>query len=227
MPFSPFGVCAGWKAAVTLPLSLRGMQIVIETQRHVGAYPKAIHESDSSHPSVGGTRGAEDDLATWWLEQSGKFIKANRKAYEVQSTSALVTFSKAGELLFAATPLHRYLRPDLHPGARRTALVESQDGAAIWRLDFQNLGPHILCQARPVDARTGEGNVMLMSCFGLTWTESRVASLLLTGGETEALAEKMGISVLTFRTHRKRVFAKMGIKARSALQAKVIAWLVG
>src|SRR5262245_3547255 len=62
----------------------------------------------------------------------------------------------------------------------------------------------------------GIGDV-LRRLHGLTPAEASVATLLLEGRRTEELAELLGISLLTARTHVKRVLAKVNVRSQTEL----------
>ena len=57
------------------------------------------------------------------------------------------------------------------------------------------------------------------SALGLTRSEWRVARTLATSRDEVAVAEALGISVNTVKTHRKRIYAKLGIHRRAELSA--------
>jgi DNA-binding CsgD family transcriptional regulator len=57
----------------------------------------------------------------------------------------------------------------------------------------------------------------LRRLHGLTPAETVVATLLLEGRRTEELAEMLGISLLTARTHVKRVLAKVDVRSQAEL----------
>ena len=71
----------------------------------------------------------------------------------------------------------------------------------------------------------GNGDVWsfdhLVECFGLTRAEHRVLQDLLAGYEAEALSARHGVSIETTRTHIKSIYAKVGVKTREALFARV------
>jgi len=65
--------------------------------------------------------------------------------------------------------------------------------------------------------------VELQALFGLTAAEARVALLLAHGAEPGAVAERLNVSGNTLKTHRKRVFEKLGVTSQSALARFLIA----
>lgn len=58
---------------------------------------------------------------------------------------------------------------------------------------------------------------LLRRLYGLTRAEARVATQLLEGRRTEELAEHLGITLLTARTHVKRVLAKVDVRSQAEL----------
>jgi DNA-binding CsgD family transcriptional regulator len=56
--------------------------------------------------------------------------------------------------------------------------------------------------------------------FGLTAREGRVASLIARGMTNREIAEELGVSVETIRSHVARIFDKADVNSRSALVAK-------
>jgi DNA-binding CsgD family transcriptional regulator len=62
----------------------------------------------------------------------------------------------------------------------------------------------------------GVGDV-LRRMYGLTKAEATVATLLLEGRRTEELADRLGITLLTARTHVKRVLSKVDVRSQSEL----------
>lgn len=61
----------------------------------------------------------------------------------------------------------------------------------------------------------------LAECFDLTPAEHRVVQDLLAGHEAEALSVRHGVSIETTRTHIKSIYAKVGVKTREALFARL------
>jgi DNA-binding CsgD family transcriptional regulator len=59
--------------------------------------------------------------------------------------------------------------------------------------------------------------VVLRRLHGLTPSEAAVATLLVEGRRMEDLAELLGISLLTARTHVKRVLAKVDVHSQAEL----------
>jgi DNA-binding CsgD family transcriptional regulator len=74
-------------------------------------------------------------------------------------------------------------------------------------------------------SRAGDGGTWtfdhLDECFELTRTEHRVLQDLLAGYEAETLSSRHGVSIETTRTHIKSIYAKVGVKTREALFARL------
>jgi DNA-binding CsgD family transcriptional regulator len=58
---------------------------------------------------------------------------------------------------------------------------------------------------------------VLRQLFGLTPTESKVASIISTGASPEEAAEELGVAIVTARNHLKSIFAKTGTHRQSEL----------
>ena len=71
---------------------------------------------------------------------------------------------------------------------------------------------------------TGDGTIMqnekLFAMDGLTPKQKRVALLLIYGKTRRDIAETLGISENTVKTHTQRVFKKLGVKSQKALMSK-------
>jgi DNA-binding CsgD family transcriptional regulator len=74
-------------------------------------------------------------------------------------------------------------------------------------------------------SRAGDGGAWtfdhLAECFELTRAEHRVLQDLLAGYEAETLSTRLGVSIETTRTHIKSIYAKVGVKTREALFARL------
>lgn len=74
-------------------------------------------------------------------------------------------------------------------------------------------------------SRAGDGGAWsfdhLDECFELTRAEHRVLQDLLAGYEAETLSARNGVSIETTRSHIKSIYAKVGVKTREALFARL------
>lgn len=89
----------------------------------------------------------------------------------------------------------------------RAEVLEHADGAA----------PSTVVTLEP--AGRAELLPVLVALYGLTARERAVATLLVGGHETAAVAERLGISRHTLRDHVKAIFAKTGVRSRAELTA--------
>jgi DNA-binding CsgD family transcriptional regulator len=64
------------------------------------------------------------------------------------------------------------------------------------------------------------------SALGLTGSECRVVRRMVEGGDVEAVAEALCISVETVRTHVRNIYAKLGVRNREQLFALILPFRV-
>lgn len=93
----------------------------------------------------------------------------------------------------------------------RASLVEATDTSLI-SLSLRDTS------RRPVCAP-------LQEVFGVTKAEQRVIDQLLLGMTSEAIAEALGVSILTVRTQTKHAYAKLGVSTREELFARLLPFL--
>jgi len=62
--------------------------------------------------------------------------------------------------------------------------------------------------------------------FGLTPSETRILEGIVDGRRADDLAESLGVSIETVRTHIRRFYNKMGVNSREQMIAKVSAYRV-
>ena len=95
-------------------------------------------------------------------------------------------------------------------------------------LRFVALGPG---QTDPVALTLRSTEQEDMTCadlgqpFGLTQGEQRIVERLLRGCSSQEIAEAMGKSVLTIRTHIKRAYIKLSVTTREQLFARLLPFL--
>lgn len=99
----------------------------------------------------------------------------------------------------------------------------NHEGWLILRsVSVESSGKRLFCLSI---CRAGDGDVWrfdhLAETFDLTRAESRVLSDLLAGHDAEALSVKRGVSIETTRTHIKNIYAKVGVKSREGLFARL------
>lgn len=63
----------------------------------------------------------------------------------------------------------------------------------------------------------------LLARYGLTTTEKKVVGMMAQGATASEIARTNGSSLLTVRTHIKRIYAKMGVHSREKMFARISA----
>jgi DNA-binding CsgD family transcriptional regulator len=91
---------------------------------------------------------------------------------------------------------------------------------SIW--DAVDSGARVLIQIVDPEAKTRRQAQQLQHIFGLTEAETRVAALIGSGMNLPEIAEVLGISSNTAKTHTSRCFGKTGTRSQAAL-ARLIA----
>jgi DNA-binding CsgD family transcriptional regulator len=81
------------------------------------------------------------------------------------------------------------------------------------------LGARALLTLTAVEPRPGPEASLLLSAFGLTPAEARLASIIAAGGNPERAAEELKIAKATARNHLKAIFAKTGTRRQGELVA--------
>jgi DNA-binding CsgD family transcriptional regulator len=85
-------------------------------------------------------------------------------------------------------------------------------------------GGRVLVQVLDPDDAPLDGAGVVLRSLGLTAAEARVAVMVAVGQTTPMVADRLGISVNTVRTHLSRAFEKTGCRTQSAL-ARLVAHL--
>jgi len=132
-------------------------------------------------------------------------------------------------VLFAIDPLRQpQLRDLLHgAGSRPTSCCLAQPRGEGWLLircqRLDHVGPGRFGLSLKV-AGAGEAAVSyrhLDEAFDLTTAEHRVLTGLLAGNEAELLSALHNVSIETTRSHIKSIYAKVGVKSRERLFARM------
>jgi DNA-binding CsgD family transcriptional regulator len=191
-------------------------------------------------PDAPGRPGSEEAsrLLAAWLEAEprprllatldGEVIWMNRAARELPRHA----FPFAGESVAGAGDAvrmdPRLLAQDgLAPGQLRCATAGPEFRAEfcmVWSRRLSGPGrPVLALTLRPRRERPNLG--LLAEARRLTRGEIRVIELMAAGLETATVAEALGISVETLRTHVKHAYRKLGVTSRGELFAAVADFL--
>jgi len=91
----------------------------------------------------------------------------------------------------------------------------------IARSENPEIRRKIAALRRAAEAREARRRERVMTLFGLTGTEARLAAHLADGGSVAGYAELFDVSVGTVRSQLKSIFAKTGVNRQSALAAMI------
>jgi DNA-binding CsgD family transcriptional regulator len=121
------------------------------------------------------------------------------------------------------TKLRSLLQDAQHKPASACIEQTNHDGWLVLRcVGVESGAEPVFCLAI---SRAADGEVWrfdhLDECFELTRAEHRVLQELLAGYEAEALSTRHAVSIETTRTHIKSIYAKIGVKTREALFARL------
>jgi DNA-binding NarL/FixJ family response regulator len=84
------------------------------------------------------------------------------------------------------------------------------------RLVRSRIGPHVLWIRQPNQVTVADAMAL-----GLTERQAEVAVLLVDGLTNERIAERLGISTGTVRTHLFAVFRRLGVSSRAAVVGRL------
>ena len=134
-----------------------------------------------------------------------------------------------GGVLLAIDPSRQSRLRDLFHGAAAapTSCCVAQPRGEGWLLircqRVDRAGPSLFCLTLSVAGirDTGVSYHHLDEAFDLTSAEHRVLIGLLAGNEAEVLSALHGVSIETTRSHIKSIYAKVGVKSRERLFARM------
>jgi DNA-binding CsgD family transcriptional regulator len=110
-----------------------------------------------------------------------------------------------------------------HPGLRLVRTATREYVLRATHLDVGVFGrePAVMVTTEPVSPELPSAG-QLVEGFSLTPREAQVALLLARGDSNRSVAERLGISPATVRTHAEHLFEKLGVRTRKALALKLI-----
>jgi DNA-binding CsgD family transcriptional regulator len=169
------------------------------------------------------------------LDQKGRILEATGLAEQLLTIG--VGMRRAiDRTLWLREPAGSLLREWIHAG--RLPSVASNGSLNIGRVGLQSLSlvvapmpevpiswtgvdPHWLVVVFDPEQRVAPAVDMLARDLNLTAREAEIAILLSLGNTLAGIAEKLGISMLTIRTHLKHIFEKTGAHSQSDLVRRV------
>jgi DNA-binding CsgD family transcriptional regulator len=92
---------------------------------------------------------------------------------------------------------------------------------AIMRLAPTNGSPAALLLLEDLAAAPALHADVCKTVFGLTPAETRVAMRIVDGRSAPGIAQDLGLSTLTVRTHIKHIFKKIGVRSQSQLMSSL------
>lgn len=155
------------------------------------------------------------DLKLVWSNDAGAELLAGCHELEVYN-GVLTTANRALQPAFAAF------------------VGKASSILSTWQVPRRDEQEFLLLRATRLDDdlvgiaanRTGAGHmprfVDLDRAFGLTASELRVLTGLLSGEEADKLARMHGVSLETTRTHIRNLYLKMGVSSRESLFARAL-----
>jgi len=166
------------------------------------------------------------------LSDDRRIVGGNAAAEIVPDLLACVLMSYGRVTRFAGLatePFERvFVRALNGVAASAVVTVPTSGRQALWRVSFGRLrvadidseaAVVMLIDPPPI---AGGTLIALQRLFGLTPAEARVLALLLDDCRPSEIAEELGISITTVRTHLKSLFAKTETRRQSELIA--LAW---
>jgi len=159
------------------------------------------------------------------LDAAGLVVLSNGRSSEMLRDIAGAEIRESGELVLP--PVLGNLLPQL-----RARLKERMDTstAALLTVDVCvracNLGgpsgEHMLLVLERVQRR--DAVQQNLERFALSPRECDVVMLILYGHSNRRIADQLFLTEYTIEDHLKRIFAKLGVKSRTALAAKILGW---
>lgn len=175
-------------------------------------------------------------IAVILLDHGGKVLFANQDAVRLLTEGDGLTV-RGGRLrcldpLAVQTLEHNVGLKTLLPAPAPVVVVNRSSGRAplVVRLvpvpdsAFLGLGNpkgHCMALVSDPDRKPADMESMLTRVFGLTKAEARIAAGIADGGTADTLAEQLGVSRETVRSHLKHVYSKLDVRRRGAAVARL------
>jgi DNA-binding CsgD family transcriptional regulator len=116
-------------------------------------------------------------------------------------------------------PITSFVRSDHNADAFRLTIVKFQSSPLTELLD----GPTVAVIAEPFMVMPlKDRQVAIMENSSLTVTEVKVALSIASGNKPREVAETLGISYETARTHLRSIYSKLGVNSQVALAAQLL-----
>jgi len=161
----------------------------------------------------------------------GRVMIANHAAERILASSGVLAVDRSGR-----ADLRSRRHPDFHDrlvlAARRgrydgalEALALRGEGSESLAVAFGPLDvgePAALVIVTQRDDQRRHVATTLRQLYGLTGAEARIAAEFAYGGELAAIAERLGITLSTARTHLKRIFGKVDVPNQAALMRTLV-----
>jgi DNA-binding CsgD family transcriptional regulator len=159
------------------------------------------------------------DVAHILLAQDRRFLAANTHGQAILRSGDWLTIG-SDDITVAAPHLKGPLEAAIRRGGRSILLIPDAktDKIAAIRVSAGMGLIHIVVRPDMV-ARNNSYTVDFTTAFDLTNAEKRVAVELATSKTLAEIAETLGVSLETIRTHKRRIYLKMNVTSRSGLFA--------
>jgi DNA-binding CsgD family transcriptional regulator len=145
-----------------------------------------------------------------------KLVHANPAGHSELRDGHILSLSN-GHVLAANPENDRMIAQAIFARQTLTLLVLStlDNEFVALRLDFE--ADVVQCTMRRSGYLSGRLNLEIGAISSLTKAERRILGFIVENLTMEEIANKVGNSIETVRTHRKRIYAKMGVQSRADL----------
>lgn len=157
------------------------------------------------------------DVAHCLLAQDRRLLTANVHAQAIIRSGDWMTVG-ADDIVVPAPHLKGPLDAAIRRGGRTMLLIPDAktDQIAAIRVSAGLGLIHLVIRPNVIERRNGYV-VDFTTAYDLTNAEKRVAAELATSKTLAEIAETLGVSLETIRTHKRRIYLKMNVTSRSGL----------